>query len=476
MDQVRLVRSISTASLSQLTNNGDGTVSDPNTGLMWDQCPFWRSDANCASGASTPWLGTWQAALDTARAANNAKYKNYSDWRVPNKNELASIVNYAAAPGQPAVDAAFFPGTPTSGNGSTDIWSYFWTSSPVAGNPGMAWAVDFHWGRNNRQYAVNTRVPYNGSFYTAQAETGYLRLVRAGQGLTSFNVLNTVRLEVITSGAGNVSGGAINCGAAGTECIAVVPVQTIITLTASPANNFQSWAGACLNAAIPKLPALPTCTVSITAAAKVHAVFADSPLISFNPSAMDFGAVEVGRATGLQTLTVKSVGTRSLNIGSISMLGDFSVKDNCTGARLLVNESCVLNIKFAPRAAGVQNGGVRFFTNAPEQPHTAPANGTGVVSPWAPQCTLSASPALVRKGQSTILTASCIPVTTTNYVWGDGVCAGNSAATCVVYPTATTSYSVAASNVFGYGPASTAVTTVTFRNQDLTPILMLLLD
>lgn len=473
-NQVRLVRSISAASLSPLYANADGTVSDPNTGLMWDQCPFGRSGANCASGA--PWMGTWQVALGTAVAANNALYKAYSDWRVPNRNELASIVNYVAPAGQPTVDAALFPGTPTAGNGAANIWAYFWTSTPVAGQPGMAWAVDFNEGRNGRQYAVDTWVPYNGSSYLAHAQAGYLRLVRGGQGFAAFDVLDTVRLKVTTVGAGNISGGAINCGAAGTVCNTDLPKQTIVSLTASPASNFLGWSGACAGAAVPALPALPTCTLAIAAATQVNAVFADSPLISFNPSPMDFGTVAVGLSSGVQSLIVKNVGTRPLNLQGISMLGDFSEKDSCAGVQLPVNGTCTLNIKFAPRTAGLQNGGARFFSDAPEQPQTAPMSGTGQVSPLAPQCTLSASPAWVRRGQSTTLTASCTPVTATNYVWAGGVCAGTNAATCVVSPTATTSYSVATSNFFGYGPASTATTTVTFKNPDLTPILMLLLD
>ena len=63
----------------RFTNNGNGTITDNLTGLVWDQT---------ASMTAT----SWQEALDAVKALNAAKYKGFSDWRLSNINELESLV------------------------------------------------------------------------------------------------------------------------------------------------------------------------------------------------------------------------------------------------------------------------------------------------------------------------------------------------------------------------------------------------
>ena len=62
-------------------DNGDGTITDMLTGLMWD--------------SSTDVLGTslnWEDALDYAK---NSNVGGYTDWRLPNINELVSLIDYS---------------------------------------------------------------------------------------------------------------------------------------------------------------------------------------------------------------------------------------------------------------------------------------------------------------------------------------------------------------------------------------------
>jgi hypothetical protein len=67
----------------RFTYNGDGTMTDNLTGLMWTQ------DASLGGGL------LWQGALDYVAAINAGTYPNYgyTDWRLPNVNELASLFN-----------------------------------------------------------------------------------------------------------------------------------------------------------------------------------------------------------------------------------------------------------------------------------------------------------------------------------------------------------------------------------------------
>ena len=64
----------------RFTNNGNGTITDNLTGLIWDQ------------DAGMTVFNGWQAALEAVKNLNSAQYKGFSDWRLPNVNELASLL------------------------------------------------------------------------------------------------------------------------------------------------------------------------------------------------------------------------------------------------------------------------------------------------------------------------------------------------------------------------------------------------
>lgn len=111
---------------------GNGTVTDSRTGLMWQQCTDGLSGADCATGAATGYA-TYGAALARATAVNAdaaGAGRGFGDWRVPNRNELASLVNRACE--APAIQRTPFPGTPSLS---------FWSASPAFA--GFVWYVDF---------------------------------------------------------------------------------------------------------------------------------------------------------------------------------------------------------------------------------------------------------------------------------------------------------------------------------------------
>jgi len=123
------------AAQAALFDNGDGTVTDTVTNLIWDRCSQGQSGAACATGGATTMI--WTAALTAAVTANTANYKGYSDWRVPNKNELESLVDITKAT-DPVIDLAAFPATPAGG--------VYWSSTTHTPNPAMAWSVYFSTG------------------------------------------------------------------------------------------------------------------------------------------------------------------------------------------------------------------------------------------------------------------------------------------------------------------------------------------
>ncbi len=148
------------------TDNGDGTVTDTTTGLMWDQCAWGLSGNTCAAGSVSQ--GTWQQALGVAVTANNqnngAGYKGHNDWRLPNRTELVSLVDYTKF--NPAIDTAVFPNTPNNA---------YWTSTVYAPLPTLqAWSLEFASG-----YPGST--PQNATFNVV------VRLVRGGKSYGAFD-------------------------------------------------------------------------------------------------------------------------------------------------------------------------------------------------------------------------------------------------------------------------------------------------
>ncbi|MES0491145.1 MAG: DUF1566 domain-containing protein [Leptospirales bacterium] len=81
----------------------DGTVFDKSTNLLWQKCSAGLSGSNCTSG--TIKVVTWTAGLSYC---NSLSLNGYT-WKLPNINELKSIVDYTNA--NPAIDQSAFPNT-----------------------------------------------------------------------------------------------------------------------------------------------------------------------------------------------------------------------------------------------------------------------------------------------------------------------------------------------------------------------------
>ncbi|MGH7322075.1 MAG: DUF1566 domain-containing protein [Candidatus Rokuibacteriota bacterium] len=134
---------------------GDGTITDNNTGLMWEK----KSDDGSIHDKDTTY--TWPNAFDVHIAALNTApcFADHCDWRVPNVKELQSIVNYQNV--NPSVSPAFNTGcvaTCAVTACSCTAASSYWSSSTVAGNPAIAWNVDFGDGFVNASFKGNTNV------------------------------------------------------------------------------------------------------------------------------------------------------------------------------------------------------------------------------------------------------------------------------------------------------------------------------
>jgi hypothetical protein len=87
----------------------------------------------------------WQRAVDDATYTqaeavahcDGLALGGYTDWRLPSRIELVTLVDYSVASPAPTIDLAAFPSTPAE---------WFWTASPVAGSPLNGWRVSFDGG------------------------------------------------------------------------------------------------------------------------------------------------------------------------------------------------------------------------------------------------------------------------------------------------------------------------------------------
>lgn len=106
--------------LARFAPRADGTVADGLTGLCW-----------LPSADATGYPVSWEEGLAVVRDMNRNAVHGRSDWRMPNRRELRSLVSHGAK--NPALPANHPFANVFSGR--------YWTSSSFAGMPRHAWYV-----------------------------------------------------------------------------------------------------------------------------------------------------------------------------------------------------------------------------------------------------------------------------------------------------------------------------------------------
>ncbi|WLD57827.1 DUF1566 domain-containing protein [Salinispirillum sp. LH 10-3-1] len=110
--------------------NDNGTAIHVPEGLMWMRCSLgqtWdRVESQCKGTATTI---NWN---DAVARAENTTFAGYSDWRLPDKSELATIVELRCW--SPVINVHVFPNTPSA---------WYWSSTPYPFSRTDAWGVYF---------------------------------------------------------------------------------------------------------------------------------------------------------------------------------------------------------------------------------------------------------------------------------------------------------------------------------------------
>ncbi len=122
--EIKMVRGKTDYGINDFVNNGDGTITDKATGLLWDK-----------TGSSQGM--NWEEALAWVEQKNEENYLGHNDWRLPNAKELHSIVDYSRSPSatnSAAISPVFDVPIITSESGETD-YPFYWTSTTHCDGP-----------------------------------------------------------------------------------------------------------------------------------------------------------------------------------------------------------------------------------------------------------------------------------------------------------------------------------------------------
>ena len=126
--------------------NGNGTVTDTCTGLMWQQdTADVNDDGEISARADSEDRVRWCEAL---AYCENLELGGHDDWRLPNVRELQSIVDYGRA--HSAIDPVF------------DTSPFFWSSTPSESVSDSRWGISFHVGSTHSVDASVVHLDHDG--------------------------------------------------------------------------------------------------------------------------------------------------------------------------------------------------------------------------------------------------------------------------------------------------------------------------
>ncbi len=330
---VMYVRGNSGYGENNFVDNGDGTVTDLATGLMWMQ----KDSGHLGAGNDGDGGLNWQQALDWAE---NLTYAGHSDWRLPNAKELQSIVDYSRSPSttnSPAIDPVFET-TGITDEGGNPNYPFYWSSTShvsangrsagayVAFGEALGWMqfgggsyqlMDVHGAgaqRGDPKTGDPAEYPYgHGPQGDVVRIYNYVRCVRTATVTTTAKTLTVQSspsgVAVTVSPADN--NGSANGAAAFTRSY---DAGTAVTLTApatASGRSFSKWtvAGTDYTAKTVQV----TMNSDKTATVYYEDQSGGVPVISLNRTRYNFGYLLGGRVTPPRVLRITNGGEGTLN-------------------------------------------------------------------------------------------------------------------------------------------------------------------
>ncbi|MCG6552865.1 MAG: DUF1566 domain-containing protein [Candidatus Magnetominusculus sp. LBB02] len=169
-------------------DNSDGTVTDKLTGLMWTK------NANLPGATKS-----WQGALNYAASMNTSSGTyGYTDWRLPNQEELFSLIDVSRY--YPALPANH----PFTNVESTADLCWYWSSTTYAGSTNVAWVVHMDDG------AVNYDNKSNNTNYVWPVRGGRTAASDSSAAASAINAIYEQYASWFGTASGSLTSGTYN--------------------------------------------------------------------------------------------------------------------------------------------------------------------------------------------------------------------------------------------------------------------------
>jgi hypothetical protein len=366
-------------SATRFNENEVGIITDEFTNLMWTldpQTPGTDESLDpvlCIPGEKK----TWQDALDYVRNCLNsatAPFLGYRDWRLPNKNELASLLDRSQNPALPSGNP--FGDSVIAADGSGG----YWTSTTFLRNRSSAWMVDMNYGDilpnpKAGQQMLNVW-PVRGGYpmlTTVVADepvsvTGISKVLKSSAGADCSTYCDPNLCALTPPDEWPEGSERYNQG-------------KNVTLTAKPQRGyvFTGWSGY-----DPCNGKKGSCTVTMSEDLIVTANFSSTPTAVVSPApAKNFGRVKVNKtvfatfkvrnttANGKQDLTVDTISSDASISGADA--GEFSIDPNRNKCEtkadpyvLKAGKSCTFRVAFTPTTPGDKTATLTIFSDDPD--------------------------------------------------------------------------------------------------------------
>jgi hypothetical protein len=300
----------------RFTDLGNETVRDNLTGLLW------TADAN-TPGPTTCTPGVPKSSYESypfIQCLNDNYHLGHSDWRLPNRRELESLLDHSQSS----------PALPSGHPFSIAAPGVYWTSDTYISLCSSGWAVNMNSGQATE---------FDKSIST----------------LAVWPVRGPLAMKVLLDGDGSgvVIGAGISCN--GNRCLGVYNSGEAITVTTESSTDsvFGGWTG-CPSASGNE------CAFIINTDITVTVTFLAARSIWKKPSSVDFGKVGVGVVSPQKYVSVKNLNTTNLQVETIGITGnnaaEFILEESCTGAPLPPGGSCSIALSvnaqgYGPRTA-----------------------------------------------------------------------------------------------------------------------------
>jgi len=381
------------------TDNTDGTVTDTNTGLTWQKqddgtLRYWdEASSYCAS------LGT--------------------DWRLPTKKELITIVDYSIPYPGPTINP-IFTGTPQN--------SAYWTSTDCKGYPydasgvSVAWIVYFNGGSVNgsgkTSSVANVRCVRGGlppssftnngngtvtdaktGFAWEQGEPGYMVWPDAlsycenlelpsGSGQSDWRLPNIKELESITDDT--IFDPDNHPIAIDTKAFPNANASNYWSSTSLAGDPYSAWG---VNFSYGYVG--PSYAPSKYGGGYVRCVRGGqtgTPKLEVSPTSYVFGNLTVGACSASpQIFTLSNTGGSAINVSDINtnltvsnnkvfeVLYDWGpVPCNQSNPTIMPGDNCTVGVTFCPATAGSVTDNLVVTSNDPNSPANILMTGNGI--------------------------------------------------------------------------------------------------